>query len=85
VEWPLLWWVVAAVVPPTVLGGWMGGWLTGRISTGGVRSLAAWVVGVTGVFMVVQGVLPLFFPGHSHDWEKITEPADRPSGDADDD
>lgn len=85
VEWGLVWWIAWAVVPPTLLGGWMGSWLTGRISAAGVRSLAGWTVGLTGVFMVTQGIAPLFLTGHHGDWGTITEPDPDGPADFDDD
>lgn len=51
------WLVLAVVVPPTLLGGWMGAWLTGRISKSAVQQFAGWVVAITGVLLVGQGVV----------------------------
>jgi uncharacterized membrane protein YfcA len=47
--------VLAAVVPPTLVGGYLGGWLTGRLSKGAVQRAAGWVVVFTGVLLVGQG------------------------------
>src|SRR5262249_50150669 len=52
--------VIAVLAPPTVLGGYLGGWLTGRLRKESVQLLAGWVIGLTGVWMVGQGVAPLF-------------------------
>ncbi len=83
-DWRATWWMLAAVVPPTVLGGWLGGWLTGAISKERVRSLAGWTIAATGLFMVGQAAAPLFVPGHAADWAKATEPdEDGPDGDDD--
>lgn len=49
------WLVLAAVVPPTILGGWLGGWLTGKISKEAVQRFAGWVVLATGAIMIGQG------------------------------
>lgn len=58
VDWPALLRVFAIIAPPTILGGWLGGWLTGRISKDAVKMLAGWIIGLTGVLMLGQGVLP---------------------------
>ena len=49
------WRVMAAVIPPTILGGYLGGWLTGRVSKQTVQRLAGYIVGITGVVMLGQG------------------------------
>jgi uncharacterized membrane protein YfcA len=49
---------IAILAPPTVLGGWLGGWLTGRLKKETVQRLAGWIIGVTGVWMVGQGLVP---------------------------
>ncbi len=49
--------VLAVVVPPTLLGGWLGAWLTGRISKAAVQKFAGWVVAVTGILLVAQGAV----------------------------
>lgn len=49
--------VLLVVGPPTVLGGYLGGWLTGQLRKETVRVLAGWIIVVTGVLMVGQGVL----------------------------
>ena len=53
----LHWLVLAAVVPPTLLGGWLGAWLTGKVSKLAVQQFAGWVIAVTGVLLVGQGVV----------------------------
>jgi uncharacterized membrane protein YfcA len=57
--WPRMVVALAVVGPPTVLGGWLGGWLTGRLTKDSVRRLAGWIIAVTGLMMVGQGVWPL--------------------------
>jgi hypothetical protein len=47
---------MAVVVPPTVLGGYLGGLNTGRISKEAVKRFAGAIITVTGVMLVVQGV-----------------------------
>ncbi len=47
------------VVPPTMVGGYLGGWLTGRISKEGVKKLAGVLIAVTGLLMVGQEARPL--------------------------
>src|SRR5262245_21400804 len=37
--------VIAVLAPPTVLGGYLGGWLTGRLRKESVQLLAGWVIG----------------------------------------
>jgi len=49
------WLVLAVVVPPTLLGGWLGAWLTGKISKAAVQRFAGWVVLATGAIMIGQG------------------------------
>ena len=51
------WLVMAVVVPPTLLGGWLGAWLTGRISKLAVQQFAGWVIAITGVLLISQGVV----------------------------
>lgn len=51
------WLVMAVVAPPTILGSWLGAWLTGRISKQAVQKFAGAVVAVTGVLLVGQGVV----------------------------
>jgi uncharacterized protein len=53
------WLVMAVVVPPTLLGGYLGGWLTGRISKEAVQRLAGWIIAIAGVILVGQGVGPV--------------------------
>ncbi len=50
------WLVMTVVIPPTVLGGWLGGLLTGRISKESVQKFAGIVVTLTGVLLVGQGI-----------------------------
>ena len=52
----LPWLVFTVVIPPTVLGGWLGGLLTGRISKQAVQRFAGAVVAVTGVLLVGQAM-----------------------------
>lgn len=47
--------VLAVVVPPTLLGGYAGGWLTGKFSKETVQKLAGWIVAITGVILIGQG------------------------------
>lgn len=56
-EGHLNWRVLAAVVPPTVLGGVCGAWLTGKISKQAVQKFAGWVIAFTGVLLVGQGIV----------------------------
>ncbi len=51
------WLVMAVVIPPTMLGGWFGGVLTGRISKESVQKFAGVVVTLTGILLVGQGVV----------------------------
>ena len=53
----LKWLVLAVVIPPTLLGGWLGAALTGRISKSAVQRLAGWIVAITGVIMVGQAAV----------------------------
>jgi len=53
----LNWLVLAAVVPPTVLGGMCGAWLTGKISKLAVQRFAGWVIAFTGVLLIGQAVM----------------------------
>jgi uncharacterized membrane protein YfcA len=50
------WLVLAVVVPPTVVGGYYGGWLTGRITKEAVQKTAGWIVAVSGIILLAQGV-----------------------------
>jgi uncharacterized membrane protein YfcA len=54
------WLVLAAVVPPTLMGGWLGGWITGAISKAAVQKFAGWVVAVTGILLIGQGSVGIF-------------------------
>lgn len=56
-EGRLNWLVLGVVAPPTVLGGVCGAWLTGKISKRAVQKFAGWVIAVTGVLLVGQGVV----------------------------
>jgi uncharacterized membrane protein YfcA len=49
------WLVMAVVVPPTLVGGYLGGWLTGQLSKEMVQRLAGGIVAVTGVILLGQG------------------------------
>ena len=49
------WLILAVVVPPTLIGGYLGGWITGRLSKEGVQKLAGWIVTFTGVLLIGQG------------------------------
>jgi len=51
----LNWLVLAAVVPPTLLGGYLGGWMTGKLSKQGVQKLAGWIILFSGVLLLGQG------------------------------
>ena len=48
------WRVMVAVIPPTLLGGYLGGWLTGRVSKQAVQRLAGYIVAFTGIAMLGQ-------------------------------
>ncbi len=48
------WRVMVAVIPPTLLGGYLGGWLTGKVSKQTVQRLAGFIVAFTGVVMMGQ-------------------------------
>jgi uncharacterized membrane protein YfcA len=48
--------VLVAVVPPTLLGGYLGGWLTGRLSKEAVQRAAGGIIAGTGVVLAGQGV-----------------------------
>jgi uncharacterized protein len=54
------WLVMAVVVPPTILGGWLGGVLTGRISKETVQKMAGIIVALTGVLLIGQGAVGTF-------------------------
>jgi uncharacterized protein len=99
-EGRLDWLVLAAVVPPTLLGGWLGAALTGRISKSAVQRLAGWIVAVTGVLMVGQGAVgtirkpQAMVPPIIEDWDvdewleldyPLTEERPRPNPEPDDD
>lgn len=60
--WSQLTAVLLALVPPTVLGGYLGGWLTGKLRKEIVQQLAGWLIAITGAGMVVQALLPLLRP-----------------------
>ncbi|MCE9534417.1 MAG: sulfite exporter TauE/SafE family protein [Planctomycetes bacterium] len=47
--------VLCVVIPPTLIGGYIGGWLTGKFSKDAIQRLAGWIVAVTGVLMIGQG------------------------------
>lgn len=48
--------VMAVVVPPTLLGGYLGGLITGRLSREGVQRLVGAIVALTGFILIGQGV-----------------------------
>lgn len=52
--WDRMLMVLAVVVPPTIIGGYLGGWLTGYLSKNTVQTLAGWIVIITGVLMLGQ-------------------------------
>jgi|GEM_PF-1171985 len=56
----LNWLVLGVVIPPTLIGGYLGGWLTGRLSKERVQQLAGGVIAVTGVILVGQGATIAF-------------------------
>jgi len=60
VDWVSLATILAAVGPPTVLGGYLGGWLTGRLPKETVRVLAGGIIVATGVLMIGQGAAAIF-------------------------
>ena len=47
--------VIGLVVLPTLIGGYLGGWLTGRLSKGTVQKTAGWIIAVSGVIFLGQG------------------------------
>ena len=47
--------VLAVVIPPTLIGGCLGGWLTGRFTKETVQKLAGWIISITGAILVAQG------------------------------
>jgi uncharacterized membrane protein YfcA len=57
VRWPALGVVLLAVVPPTVVGGWLGARLTARASKDTVRRMAGWLIAASGVPLIVGAVL----------------------------
>ncbi len=50
----LNWLILAIVVPPTIIGGYSGGWLTGRFSKEGVQKMAGWIVALSGALLIGQ-------------------------------
>jgi uncharacterized membrane protein YfcA len=66
--------VLALVSPPTVLGGYLGGWLTGYLRKETVRALTGWIIAVTGLLMVGQVGWELFGPRHAP-VPDLTEPS----------
>jgi uncharacterized membrane protein YfcA len=74
--WPELT-ALLVVVPPTMLGGYLGGWLTGRVRQETVKALAGWIVAATGVLLVGQGGWPTakqFFQRPPLEVPGLTEP-----------
>lgn len=51
---------LAIIAPPTALGSYLGGWLTGYLRKETVRALAGWIIAVTGAQMLGQGVLAVW-------------------------
>jgi uncharacterized protein len=47
--------VLAVVATPTIVGGYLGGWLTGKLSKEAVQKFAGWIIASTGVYLIVQG------------------------------
>lgn len=56
----LNWLVLVAVIPPTVLGGYLGGWMTGYLSKEGVQKLAGWIITLSGAILLAQGSVKFY-------------------------
>ncbi len=56
----LNWLVLAAVIPPTLVGGYLGGWMTGKLSKEGVQKLAGWIIVFSGVLLLGQGARSVY-------------------------
>lgn len=54
------WLVLGVVVPPTVIGAYFGGWLTGKLTRQAVQKMAGWIVAVSGVLLLGQGTYKHF-------------------------
>jgi uncharacterized membrane protein YfcA len=48
------WLLLGVVVPPTLIGAYAGGWLTGKFTKEVVQKLTGWIVTVTGVILLAQ-------------------------------
>jgi uncharacterized membrane protein YfcA len=77
--------VMTAVVPPTVLGGYLGGAWTGRLSKDAVRALAGWVITLTGLGMVGGELLSLASPQPPEELPEFLKHLEFDEMDADDD
>ena len=55
-EWGAIQQALLVLAPPTILGGYMGSWITGRLRKETVQTLAGWIIVVTGVLMTYESV-----------------------------